>query len=149
MCIRDSRWPWMTLNDVMTVIWRYFIEFGRFEIRLRHGGYLNSVRQKCTHRIKFFCRPLYDLCWYSQKLLRKSALKWDKARYTALHMKMCKIARPSQQQLSVCYAFAGDCAPKAYSTEFFRVVIRGYVRLYVSLSAVSYTHLTLPTIYSV
>ena len=49
-------------------------------------------------------------------------------------MKMCKIARPSQQQQSFCYAFAGDCSPKAYSTEFFRVVIRGYVRLCVCLS---------------
>jgi len=49
-------------------------------------------------------------------------------------MKRCKIARPSQQQQSFCYAFAGDFPPKAYSTEFFRVVIRGYVRLYVSLS---------------
>ena len=47
---------------------------------------------------------------------------------------MCKIARPSQQQQSFCYAFAGDCSPKAYSTEFFRVVIRGYVRLCVCLS---------------
>ena len=49
-------------------------------------------------------------------------------------MKRCKIAQPSQQQQSFCYAFAGDFPPKAYSTEFFRVVIRGYVRLYVSLS---------------
>ena len=48
-------------------------------------------------------------------------------------MKMGKTARPSQQQLSVCYAFAGDCAPKTYSTEFFRVVIRGYVRLCICL----------------
>ena len=45
-------------------------------------------------------------------------------RYPALHMKMCKTAWPSQQQLSFCYAFAGDCPPKAYSTEFYRATAK-------------------------
>jgi len=67
-------------------------------------------------------------------LLEGTEKECFKVRYPALHMKMCKTARPSQQQLSFCYGFTGDCPPKAYSTEFFRVVIRGYVRLCVCLS---------------
>jgi len=33
-------------------------------------------------------------------------------------MKMCKIARPSQQQMSVCYAFAGDCRRRHIALSF-------------------------------
>ena len=69
------------------------------------------------------------------EVTEKECFKVRQSEVPALHMKMCKTARrPSQQQLSFCYAFAGDCPPKAYSIEFFRVVIRGYVRLCVCLS---------------
>ena len=38
-CCRH-RWPWMTLNEVMALILRYFTEFDTFAGRLRHSGWI-------------------------------------------------------------------------------------------------------------
>jgi len=44
----QNQWPWMTLNDIMAVILRYFSVFGSFQRALRKSGWRYTPRKNGT-----------------------------------------------------------------------------------------------------
>ena len=79
MCLRGFDWyqnrsTWITLNNIIALILRYFTEFSSFWSRLRLSGwrYLQCLRLKCSPKnlVSSHCH----LWWYSRMLLTASAL---------------------------------------------------------------------------
>ena len=70
--VYQSQWPWVTLNVVMAVIWRYLTEFGSFESQL-YAKVADTVRNKKVAKSLFlaiYCM-IHDRCFcsdFSRKL---------------------------------------------------------------------------------
>jgi len=61
----------MTLNGVMSVILRYFSEFGSFRgaLHKRSWRYVNFLRQKCSAKHLVFSDISLTMTWCNEPLL--------------------------------------------------------------------------------
>ena len=97
-----NRWPWMTLNGIVAVIWRYFTKFGRFRatyvkvvevISYCLGWKCSSTNLLLTNSPQhmIYGDILRDYCELRVRKRQVRTRTWQRK------LALCNIVRPSQQ----------------------------------------------------